>query len=456
MRRRMAQGAPKIIPGLRRWLPGTGSYTFRPGARMVQRDERLAGTAAVLAADLRALTGIAMRRVLVEAPRPGDIVLGIGTVPGGAEGYRLTVGPVLTVDGNTDTGVFLGTRTILQLLRQGSTVAAGVAEDWPAYPERGLMLDVGRKYLPIPFLCRQIRELAYLKLNHLHLHLSDNLGFRLASDTHPEITSARHYTKAEIRELVGYAARYHVEVVPEIDFPGHMGAILAGRPELSLAGRPGCVDLAEPAAHDLMRDLLTEFLPLFPGRYWHIGADEYVAGHADHFTAFVNWADEIVRAAGKTTRMWNDGLRPGGTTITVSPDIVVEHWSAGGRTPWAGPAFTPRQLIAAGHRVHNAAFTPTYYTTGGPAGWFNLPPALMYDAWHPGRFVDCSTVDGAAHLGSAVHVWCDDPSASEAELATAIQPRLRVMAQQTWGSPKPAPCYLLFRPLIEAAGPAPA
>lgn len=467
----MAATGPKLLPGPQRWTPAAGEYAFVPGTRLVVLDERLLRTARLFAAELWALTGVSVEWVLGGEVRPGDIELGIAPVDGGPEGYRLTVGPALVVRGG-GTGVFYGTRTILQLLRQGWTIAGGTAEDWPAYPERGLLLDVGRKYFSLSFLRKHIRDMAYLKLNYLHLHLSDNLGFRLESQTHPEVTSSQHYTKAEIRELIDYAAGYHVQVVPEIDFPGHMDAILASHPELRLVNRsgvanPGFIDLSKPAADTLIQDLITEFLPLFPSGYWHIGADEYVTDYADYpqlggkdtFHRFVNWSNEIVRAAGKTTRMWNDGLKPGRSTVVISSDIVVEHWSAGGFTPWVGQAFTPKRLIAAGHRIQNAAFTPTYYTVGGPAAPFNVAPALMYDTWNPNVFVDGSTLSAAErerNSGALVHVWCDDHTTkSEDEIATAIFPRLRVMAQHTWGSPKPAPLYLLFLPLIKAVGEAP-
>src|SRR5882672_4308045 len=188
----IAQGAmaattvPRTIPALQRWTAGPCGYTFRSGARVVALDQRLAGTASVLAEDLAALTGVAVTWVLGGPVRAGDLVLRLGAVEGGAEGYRMTVGPSVLVEGNTEAGVFYGTRTILQLLRRGATIPGGTAADWPLYPERGLMLDTGRRFFSLSFLRNQIRELAYLKLNYLHLHLSDIQGFRLQSETHPE------------------------------------------------------------------------------------------------------------------------------------------------------------------------------------------------------------------------------------------------------------------------------
>ena len=88
------------------------------------------------------------------------------------------------------------------------------------YPDRGLMIDNGRKYFRPAWIRREIKRLAYLKLNRLHMHFSENLGFRIESETHPEIVSAQHLTKEEVREIVALAQRYHISVVGEIGMPG--------------------------------------------------------------------------------------------------------------------------------------------------------------------------------------------------------------------------------------------
>jgi hexosaminidase len=405
--------APVTIPALQQWTAHTGTYTFSAQTRVVTPDAALALTARVLATDLHALTGSTVSVVSGPA-RAGDITLRRGPAFGGAEGYVLTAASTLSVMATSDSGVFNGTRTILQLLHASRTVPAGTASDWPAYPERGLMLDAGRKYFSLSFLRDHIRDMSYLKLNYLHLHLSDNFGFRLESQTHPEIVSADHYSKQDIRSLIAFAAEYHVQIVPELDFPGHMDTILAAHPSLKLKSSSGAVsdgfiELSKPASYELIRDLVNEYLPLFPSRFWHIGGDEYVSNYAEYpqleqyartqygssatgkdaYYGFINWADGLVRAAGKTTRMWNDGLKPGGATLTVNPDIVVEHWSAGG-LPWLGPAYSPQQLVDAGHQVMNNAYTPLYYTLGIGGTLLTAPVSAMYDLWEPNTFVDGS------------------------------------------------------------------
>ncbi|HVK20194.1 MAG TPA: family 20 glycosylhydrolase [Actinokineospora sp.] len=477
-----ALGAPKVVPGLRHWAPAGEGYAFAAGARVIADGQGLADTARMLAAELGSLTGIPVPWQVGGPARTGDLWLRDGQATGGDEGYRLTVAPILTVQGS-ETGVYLGTRTVLQLLRQNRSLPGGVADDWPTYPERGLLVDTGRQFFSVPWLRDRVRDMAYLKMNHLHLHLNDVHGFRLESASHPEITSAQHYTKQEIRDLVDYAARRHVRIVPELDFPGHMDAILAAHPDLRLVSRTGQVqsgfiDLAKPAAWDLIEDLITEYLPLFPVEYFHIGGDEYVTDYDDFpqlaefarakygpqatgkdaYLGFINWANGIIRAAGKTTRIWNDGLKPGGATLAVDSNVIVEHWSMSGPPPWIGPAYNVRQLIAAGHRVQNSSFTPTYFASGGWAALFNTHPAFMYDTWDPSLFVDGTRLADAErpyNLGSKLHVFCDDPAAlTEQQIAQEIHYRLRVMAQHTWRSPSPW-LYSLFVPVMNAVGTAP-
>ncbi|WP_327248482.1 family 20 glycosylhydrolase [Streptomyces sp. NBC_01320] len=148
---------------------------------------------------------------------------------------------------------------------------SGRITDWPTYTERGLMVDVGRRHFTPGWLEGKIRELAWLKLNVLHLHLSDGLGFRIESASHPEIVTRPALTKDEVRHLVSVADRYHVTVVPEIDSPGHMEAVLRAHPELQLirvdgTRDPGKLDYSKPAARRLMQDLIAEYADLSPAR----------------------------------------------------------------------------------------------------------------------------------------------------------------------------------------------
>lgn len=469
---------PQAIPALREWTDGSGSYTFNAQSRIVLESTgavQLRETADIFAEDLLQLTGLHIPVVTAENPQAGDIVLRLhdtGMTPGN-EGYSLDVTEFMTITAQSDHGVFYGTRTILQLLKQGYTIKGGTARDWSDYPERGLMIDMGRKYFTVPWLESHIRDLAYLKYNYFHLHLSDNFGFRLESESHPEIVSPQHYTKAEIRALIALASKYHITVVPEIDMPGHMDTILASHPELCLTSatgkqRTGDIDLSKAESYTLMKDLLEEYIPLFSGPYWHIGADEYLmhddyanypqllayaqahygpeAIAKDTYLGFVNWTNEIVKAHGKTTRAWNDGLY-GGKAVTVADDIVYEHWY--------GHGLTPQEIVDLGLYIMNGNADYLYYVLGHD---WHTKPDLIYETFETHIFHDKAHISPLhqKHLGAKLHVWCDRPDAeTEQQVAAGIEESLRALAQKNWGSTKPATDYAAFAPIINLIGRAP-
>jgi hexosaminidase len=466
-----AAAPPQTIPAVRQWTAGSGSFTFSTASRIVVDPAyaaQLDDEAATFASDLKDETGRTVQ-VVHGAAATGDIRLTLGGAQP-REGYTLTVGPSVSIQGSTDTGAFYGTRTVLQLLRQSATIPGGTATDSPTKPERGLMVDQGRKFFTVPWLRKHIKELAYLKLNTFHFHLSDTFGFRLESGTHPEIVSPDHYSKQDIRDLVALGAKYKVTIVPEIDMPGHMNTILAAHPELKLKNASGqarddFIDLSKDASYTLISDLIKEYLPLFPGPYWHLGADEYVSDYGsypqlltyarahyganatakDSYYGFINWANGIVRAGGKTMRMWNDGIKSGDGTINPASTIIVEYWYNYG--------LTPQQLLGRGHTIANESWDPTYYVLGGA----KPNNQWAYETWTPDLFQGGNTINAPArNLGTNVHVWCDNPGAeTEDHIAAGIRYTLRVIAQQTWGSPKLVTGYSAFTPIADKLGHAP-
>lgn len=463
---------PPSVPSIQTWSAGGATFRLGADARIVAASAAQQ-TAQVLADDLARVGSAALPVTVGAQPRAGDIALGLDeSAPEQPESYRISVDDHLSVTSRTPEGLAHGTRTVWQWLRQTPVLPGGVAEDWPRFAERGLMVDTARQFFPVDWLRQRIRDAAYLRMNYVQLHLSDNEGFRLRSDVHPEIRSQQAYSKQDIRELVAYADSYGIEIIPEIDAPGHMETVLAAHPELVLrpartspadavkdqqisGSAESRIDLTNPAAYQLMGEILEEFLPLFPGQYWHIGGDEYVsdfdrypqladyavrtfgpgATPGDTVTAYANWATEIVAAHGKTARVWNDGFNHPGV-LTLDSSVVVQYWSAGGGgLPWFGPARPPGDFTRDGHPIVNAAFTPTYYVTGGPLAPVNAPPALLY-AWDPGLFIGGSRLPEADHhllRGSMVYLWCDDPTAMTPEQITGpLRDRMSVMAQKLW------------------------
>lgn len=498
-----ASGKPVTIPALKEWSAGSAIYAFSPQARILVRHPELAATARTFAEDLHALTGQSLPVLEDVDARTGDIVLALGEAAlaaglPGEQGYQLEITELATITAPCDEGVFYGTRTLLQLLRQSYTISGGTAHDWPDYPQRGLMVDVGRQYFSLSWLENRIRDLAYLKYNFFHLHFSDNFGFRLENERHPEIVSQPFYSKADIRALQELASKYHITIVPEIDVPGHLDAALAEHPELRLASETGYrqsgdLDLANEAAYTFVRDLLEEYIPLFSGPCWHLGADEYLlhggtysdfpqlekearirygaqACAKDIYLGFVNWAHEIVKSYGKTTRVWSDGLYGGEAITPAAEHIIYEHWVSWG--------LSPREIVERGIPIVNCNIHSLYYVPGSER--MPADPKALYESFEPHHFcaefnvldnvegitvpegsaVDERDLDSLKHhpllLGTKLHVWCDDPTVeTEAQIAAAIEDALRALAQKNWGSPRIAADYESFKALIATIGHAP-
>lgn len=480
---------PWTIPALREWTDVAGSYTLGASARIVldpASSAEISTTAAIFSGELAVLTGLTVPVVIGTSPQTGDIFLTLGATdsPIGEEGYLLTVGDSIAISAQSDAGVFYGTRSVLQMLKEGPVIQAGTARDWPDFPERGLMLDM-QTFYSLPFLERHIKDLAWLKMNYLHLHLSDNRDFRLESASHPEIVSPLHYTKAQITDLIELARQYHVTIVPEIDVPAHSGAMLLAHYALALPGNPTMLDLGNPATYALIADLLNEYLPLFPAPFWHTGADEYLdleeyanypqlltyahqlygpnASYQDIYIGFVNWIDGIVKAHGKQLRAWDDIYEVAGNAQAPNPDIVVEMW-------WA--YVSPQYVLSRGHTMINAESFTLYYIPGAganqPANAVNL-----YENWAPDKqWVDhvnwVASSNGWAPVyedlpvstpgirGGKLHVWSDDSGpAAEMEIQNGIAPDLRGVAQNSWGSPKLTATFNAFSPILNAIGDTP-
>lgn len=412
----------------------------------------------------------------------------------GHEGYDLTISRAVTVSAHTPTGVFYGTRTLLQLLHQHRALPRGWASDSPRYPDRGLMIDLGRRVYPARWIESEIRELAYLKMNILHLHLTDDQRWGIQSHSHPEIVSPRALTTTQVRRILAVASRYHVTVVPEIDMPGHVGALLAKHPGLELkaatTGSPPQqspearkLDITNPAALRMVRQLLYEYLPLFPGRYWDVGGDEYLspedeplypqleayarahyganATTQDAILGFFNWVDGIVRAHGKRLWAWHDELGDG-NAVSANPDIQASWWVQFSPLSEPNPP-TPARLLATGHAVLNDGWFPTYYTED--LGPIQGKPSMRkaYEQWSVNRF--CGPTENGQflspcyvispkerrNLGSTINAW-NDHELTLAQLRAGLTAPLMVLAQKTWDSPELTASYARFQRVMKAVG----
>ncbi|MFH0919765.1 MAG: family 20 glycosylhydrolase [Fibrobacterota bacterium] len=462
---RVNAARPNTLPALQEWTDGTGGFVFSAASRIVLDNSytgQLATTGAVFAADLLQLTQWTLPVVSAATPGTGDIFLSLSSSDTqlDSEGYSLSITDHAAINAQTDAGAFYGTRTLLQLLRQSYTLPAGTARDWPNYPERALMVDCGRKYFTVDWLRNKIIEIAYLKMNVFQLHVSDNLGFRLQSTVHPEITSAQHYTRAEIDTLHALAGKYHVMLIPEIDMPGHMNTILLNHPELRITA--GDINLSLDTAYRFMSSIMEEFIPWFPAPYWHVGADEYrsadssgmleyaqahygpMAVAKDTYRGFVNWADSIVKSHGKTMRAWSDGLS-NSVAVTINTDISYDMWAYG---------INPQQAINEGRTVVNSHSSYLYYVLGG---YWKPNAQNLYEIFKPNQFSQgLIAANNPYNRGAKLNVWCDSPNAeTETQIGTGIYIPMRILAQKNWDSPLSETMYYQFLPFIWAAGNAP-
>src|SRR5690606_29521907 len=216
--------------------------------------------------------------------RAGDVRLELNQDKGAnPESYTMTVrGGRVTVSAPAEAGVFYGTRTLKQEIAGAGAAREGVVRDEPAKERRGMMLDIARKHYSAGWIEDRIRELGDLKFNELGLHFSDDQGFRIESDSHPEVVSREHLTKAQVKRIVDLARSRHITVVPEIDSPGHLGAVIAAHPDLQLRNAGGgavrgAIDISKEKSARIVDELLEEYAGLFPGSQWHLGGDEYQA-----------------------------------------------------------------------------------------------------------------------------------------------------------------------------------
>jgi hexosaminidase len=491
---------PKTVPAIQAWLPLAGTFALSPASRIVigSASPGLLVEARQLANDLEPVVGrmMAIANQPGDGAQPGDIVLELSTPDQqlGAEGYFLVIASAFTISAPTTAGVFYGGRTLLQLLHQGPLIPCGMARDWPRYPERGLMLDLvgGTQYSP-EWLEAEIQRLAYLKLNLLHLHMTDDGGWGIECDSHPELTSPNALTKDDVRSLLASAARYHVTILPEVEVLGHMGAFMEKSPgfELKIAGAYDTssaseyvtdkLDITNPDALEVIEEIINEYIPLFPSPYWHMGGDEYLspaeiplfpqlsvyaiekygpgASVGDAIHGYINWINGIVRGQGKILRAWNDQF--GGTVLLpVDPTVAVEWWTDA--SPFGDPlTISPAALVSQGHRVLNAGWYPCYYASdiGPQQGTSNMEEA--FEDWQVNQFCGplSSDVSGIPPqtvaatdervTGSMISVWTGESvEATEAGIA----PRLAVISQKTWDSSLLAGSYAEFENVVAAVG----
>ena len=391
--------------------------------------------------------------------------------------YKLTVtSEQILLEAETPEGANYGVQSIKQLLQKSTKIQTTTIVDYPAYPWRGLMLDVSRHFYPIEYLKQQIRLLSYYKMNKLHIHLSDDEGWRLEIKSLPELTQKsawrdmnRHdsavirrtpvdsrikldsrflqevdgkmryggfYTQDEIRDLVQYAAKYHVELIPEIDMPGHMMAAILAYPELCSTGKPSWGQVfsqplcpAKEEVFTFVKTVLDEVMSLFPSKYVHMGADEVdkTTWHESEScqalmkengmkdvnelqTWFVERVANYLKKNGKEVIVWDDVLDG-----HISSDLNVMYWR-----DWK--ANIPYESIESEH--------PTIFCPGTPL-YLSRRDSALYDIYHLRSFQELTLKRKDLVKGAQANVWAEQIGNSD-WANILIWPRLLALAELTW------------------------
>lgn len=238
------------------------------------------------------LKGRSMAAMVVTADRAGELALGED------ESYRLTItSDGIALQAATDIGALRGLETFLQLLtldENGVTVPEIAIYDQPRFPWRGLMIDSSRHFMPVEMVKRNLDGMAAVKLNVLHWHLVDDQGFRVETLAWPKLhelaSDGNYYTRAQIRDIIDYAAKRGIRVVPEFDLPGHGSAWLTAYPELASAPGPYEIErswgIFDPTinptiekTYEFLDALMAEMAELFDDEFIHIGGDENNGKH---------------------------------------------------------------------------------------------------------------------------------------------------------------------------------
>jgi hexosaminidase len=477
-----------LIPAAARVDVGRGHFEIG-GAVGVEAGPGAEGAGEWLGEVLSRSAGVAVR-----GGGAGGIRLGVDPALGG-EAYELTVTPQgVDLRGGDAAGAFWGAQTLRQLLGPEAFRRAPLRREWrlpvcavadrPRFGWRGFLLDVARHFMPKDGVLRHLDLMAAHKLNVLHLHLTDDQGWRMEVERHPRLTeigSWRHrtkvglrestlwderphggyYTKDDLREIVAYAAARHITVVPEIDVPGHSQAAIAAYPEL------GNTDVVDTSALGVLEswgvnpnvlapteatlrfyeDVLTEVLEVFPSTFVHIGGDECPkdqwrasptaqariaelgAGDEDGLqSAVIRHFDRWLADRGRRLIGWDEILEGG-----LAEGAAVSSWRG-----YAGGVAAAR----AGHDVVMCPQTQVYLDwrqADGPDE--PVPIAHVRTLEDVYRFepvpAELTAAEAARVIGVQANVWTevlDSPRAVD----YAVYPRLAAFAEVAW-SPLPPP-----------------
>jgi hexosaminidase len=433
-----------------------------------------------LAAILRGSTGYALPVADAPSTTPADgIALLLSGAPSGigAEGYQLDITSTsIAVRANQPAGLFAGVQTLRELLppeAESATVqpgpwpvAGGHIVDYPRFAHRGAMLDVARHFFAVATVERYIDEMVLYKVNYLHLHLSDDQGWRIAINSWPNLAvyggstavggdPGGYYTQDDYRQIVAYAAARYITVVPEIDMPGHTNAALASYAELNCDGVApplytgtdvgfSSLCVSKDITYTFIDQVIGELAALTPGPYVHIGGDEANSTTAADYAMFINRAQQIVAAHGKTVVGWHDVVN-----ATPLPSTIAQYWGTSTRnTAVATAAQRGTRLIMS---PANRTYLDMKYNSRTVLGqrWAGFIDVKKAYGWDPGNYLVGAPASSV--LGVEAPLWTETIR-TLADIEYMAFPRLPAIAELGW-SPVNTHDWTAFEQRLGAQGP---
>jgi hexosaminidase len=398
----------------------------------------------------RARTGLDLKRgpaataaLLIECDGPAPEIPQLGE----DESYLLSVDVSLArLRAPTDTGVLRGLATLQQLLQGGAKgwqLPVIQIRDRPRFAWRGLLIDVSRHWMPVEVILRELDGMALVKLNVLHLHLTDDQGFRVESKRFPRLQEAgsdgHYYTQDQIRAIVAYAAARGIRVVPEFDMPGHTTSWLVGYPDLASAPGPYAIerhwgvfdpvmDPTNEALYPLLDGFLGEMAGLFPDAYLHIGGDEvngkqwngnvriqqFIREHGLKDNAGLHaWFNRrllaIVARHGRKAIGWDEILDP-----SLPTDAMIQSWRG------------PESLAQAARLGHAGILSNGYYID------LIQPAADHYRVDPLPANTPVASADQSRVLGGEGTMWAE--WVTPETIDSRIWPRMAAIAERLWSS----------------------
>ena len=443
-----------LIPKPTSLFPSTGSFTLLPDTQiyMSMADEELAKAASLLASYLQDASGLEFVIMIVGAlPGAGNIRLTLDGDAGlGEEGYELSITPESVVlQARCPAGLFYGIQTMRQLLpvQQSETIGlpALSIRDVPRFEWRGVMLDVARHFFGVEDVKRYIDLISHYKLNRLHLHLTDDQGWRIKIKSWPRLVEVGastqvgggpggYYTQEQYKEIVDYARSRYVTIVPEIDTPGHTNAALASyaelnsseeAPELYTGTQVGMSSLwiNSEVTYKFLNDVIGELASLTPTPYIHIGGDEARSTPEEEYKYFIKRIQEIVVAHGKTAIGWSEIGE-----ADLLPGTIAQIWIP------AGYENARRQGAEMILSPANKIYLDMKYDASSPLGldWAGLVGVKDAYDWEPSTYME--GLEESQILGLEAPLWTETIQTMK-DIEYMTFPRLPGVAELAW-SPK--------------------